>query len=97
MARTPCIAYRGSKQAIAPEIIRAIKALCPNAIYFYDLFGGGGAITVAALQSNYFKKVFYNEYDAPFTQVGQIKKQALNASGKTRQIKSKMEKLYWNK
>lgn len=63
MARTPCIAYRGSKQAIAPEIIRAIKALCPNAIYFYDLFGGGGAITVAALQSNYFKKVFYNEYD----------------------------------
>lgn len=63
MARTPCIPYRGSKQAIAPEIIKSIKALCPNAIYFYDLFGGGGAITVAALQSNYFKKVFYNEYD----------------------------------
>ena len=37
------IPYRGSKKAIANELIKHI----PPADHFYDLFGGGGAITCA--------------------------------------------------
>jgi site-specific DNA-adenine methylase len=33
----------------------------PGCKYFYDLFGGGGAISFEALQRRRFKKVFYNE------------------------------------
>jgi site-specific DNA-adenine methylase len=52
----------GSKRKIAKEIVKFIKDRHPNAIYFYDLFGGGGAITLEALNQGF--KVIYNEYNS---------------------------------
>lgn len=57
------IPYKGSKRDIAVELIEVMHNLKPQAKYFYDLFGGGGAITIAAIKSGYFEKVFYNEKD----------------------------------
>jgi site-specific DNA-adenine methylase len=51
----------GSKRKIAPKIMDYICAQNPNAKYFYDLFGGGGATSFEALQRPQFKKVIYNE------------------------------------
>lgn len=51
--------YKGSKNAIAEKIISAL----PPAEHFYDLFGGGGAITHCALLSGKYKHVHYNEID----------------------------------
>ena len=55
------IPYMGSKRAIALKIVRVLHHLKPQAEYFYDLFGGGGSITAAAVQFGY--KVIYNEYN----------------------------------
>lgn len=49
--------YLGSKNKIARKIIDIL----PSAEYFYDCFGGGGAITHCAFLSNKFKKIIYNE------------------------------------
>lgn len=49
--------YKGSKNKIAQKIIQNI----PASTYFYDLFGGGGAITHCALLSGKFKYVHYND------------------------------------
>lgn len=49
--------YKGSKNTIANKIIFSL----PNAEVFIDLFGGGGAITHAAMLSCKFDKVIYNE------------------------------------
>ena len=54
--------YMGSKRKIAKNIVKFIKERHPNAIYFYDLFGGGGAITLEALKQGF--KVIYNEYNS---------------------------------
>ena len=35
----------------------------PNCKYFYDLFGGGGAISFQALQHKNIQQVYYNEID----------------------------------
>ena len=35
----------------------------PNAKYFYDLFGGGGAMSFDALQRPQLKQVFYVKTD----------------------------------
>ena len=51
------IPYKGSKNKIAKNII----AQLPSATHFYDLFGGGGAITHCALLSGKYKYVHYNE------------------------------------
>jgi site-specific DNA-adenine methylase len=51
----------GSKRKIAPKIMDYICAQNPNAKYFYDLFGGGGAISFEALQRKQFQRVVYNE------------------------------------
>lgn len=51
--------YKGSKNAIAEKIISAL----PPAEHFYDLFGGGGAISHCALLSGKYKYVHYNELD----------------------------------
>lgn len=51
--------YKGSKNAIAEKIISAL----PPAEHFYDLFGGGGAITHCAVLSGKYKYVHYNELD----------------------------------
>lgn len=49
--------YMGSKSRIAEWIIDNL----PPAEHFYDLFGGGGAITHCALLSGKYKYVHYNE------------------------------------
>lgn len=51
------IPYKGSKNKIAKNII----AQLPSAKHFYDLFGGGGAITHCALLSGKYEFVHYNE------------------------------------
>ena len=51
------IPYKGSKNKIAENII----AQLPPAKHFYDLFGGGGAMTHCALLSGKYDVVHYNE------------------------------------
>ena len=53
--------YMGSKRKLAPEILNYIIQQNPNCKYFYDLFGGGGAISFMALQYPQIKQVFYDE------------------------------------
>lgn len=49
--------YQGSKNKVAKDIIEQL----PPAEHFYDLFGGGGAITHCAVLSGKYKYVHYNE------------------------------------
>ena len=51
--------YMGSKSSVAGKIIESL----PSADSFVDLFGGGGAITHAAVLSGKYKNVYYNEID----------------------------------
>lgn len=53
------IPYVGSKNKIAEKIIDKL----PPAKHFYDLFGGGGAMTHCALLSGKYKYVHYNEFN----------------------------------
>ena len=53
------IPYKGSKNKIAKNIIEQL----PSAKHFYDLFGGGGAMTHCALLSGKYKYVHYNEFN----------------------------------
>lgn len=53
------IPYKGSKNKIAESIL----AQLPSAKHFYDLFGGGGAMTHCALLSGKYKYVHYNEFN----------------------------------
>lgn len=53
------IPYTGNKQAIAEDLMHVMLKYKPNAKYFYDLFGGGGAMSFCAMR--YGLKVFYNE------------------------------------
>nr|DAL49475.1 MAG TPA_asm: DNA adenine methylase [Caudoviricetes sp.] len=54
-----CLIYTGSKEIIAGALLKEIHKHSPNAKYFFDLFGGGGAMSVQALASGL--KVYYNE------------------------------------
>lgn len=58
MEGIPCM---GSKRRLAKAIIDYIILHNPNAKYFYDLFGGGCAISLEALKRKQFKEVYYNE------------------------------------
>lgn len=58
MTGIPCM---GSKRKLAPDLILHMANATPNAKHFYDLFGGGGAMSFAALQSGFFESVHYNE------------------------------------
>jgi hypothetical protein len=49
--------YKGSKSSICDELLKRL----PNAENFYDLFGGGGAVSHAAALSGKYKNVTYNE------------------------------------
>ena len=49
--------YKGSKNSIAAEII----SILPPAKHFYDIFGGGGAMTHAAALSGKYQYIHYNE------------------------------------
>jgi len=51
------IPYQGNKKKIAHEILNQI----PSANNFYDLFGGGGAVTKAASELDKWKTIHYNE------------------------------------
>lgn len=55
------IPYMGSKRKLVSKIISHIKKYNPNCKYFYDLFGGGGAVSLEALK--HFENVYYNELD----------------------------------
>lgn len=59
MARKYGMPYKGSKNAIAEKLIEVL----PPAEHFYDLLGGGGAISHCALLSGKYKYVHYNELD----------------------------------
>ena len=53
------IPYMGSKRKIAKELFTKMLEIKPNAKYFFDLFGGGGAMSFTALQLGL--EVHYNE------------------------------------
>jgi len=53
----------GSKRKLAPKIIKKILNDNTNTKYFYDLFGGGGAISFYVSNNYPNIKVFYNEYN----------------------------------
>jgi len=55
--------YMGSKRKLAPKIIKKILNDNHNTKYFYDLFGGGGAISFYVANNYLDIKVFYNEYN----------------------------------
>jgi hypothetical protein len=52
--------YQGSKSSICDELLQQI----PKAAHFYDLFGGGGAVSHAALLNGRWEQVYYNEIDS---------------------------------
>ena len=56
------IPYMGSKKKLAKKIVDYIVQNNPNMKYFYDLFGGGGAISFEMLKRPGIK-VIYNEFD----------------------------------
>lgn len=51
--------YKGSKNRIAKFVIDRL----PDGDVFVDLFGGGGAITHAAVLSGKYKRIIYNDID----------------------------------
>lgn len=53
--------YMGSKRKLSQKIVDEILNANPNTKYFYDLFGGGGAVSFEAVQRPRIEKVFYNE------------------------------------
>jgi len=53
----------GSKRKLSSKIIDKILEDNPNCKYIYDLFGGGGAISLEASQRDNIEAVFYNELD----------------------------------
>lgn len=55
------LVYMGSKRTIAKRIVEVIHKMHPNAFAFYDMFGGGGAMSYYAKQCGY--DVLYNELD----------------------------------
>lgn len=55
------ILYLGSKRKISYDILSIIASKAPHARYFFDLFGGGGAMSFNARANGY--EVYYNELD----------------------------------
>ncbi len=55
----PAMPYMGSKRKLANKILNAIYQTVGDFDTLYDLFGGGGAMSVAALRAGH--EVFYNE------------------------------------
>lgn len=53
----------GSKRKIAKDVLDKCLELAPETKYFYDLFGGGGAISFEALQRDQIQEVFYNDFN----------------------------------
>lgn len=59
MAKNYGLPYQGSKSSICDELLKQL----PKADHFYDLFGGGGAVSHAAVLNQKWKLVHYNEID----------------------------------
>lgn len=57
------IPYMGSKRKLAPEILNVITSRHGQITDFYDLCGGGGAVSFTAI-NNYRFKVHYNELNS---------------------------------
>lgn len=57
------IPYMGSKRKLAGDILKVITGRHKNITDFYDLFGGGGAVSFSAL-NNYTFNVHYNELNS---------------------------------
>lgn len=74
--------YVGSKNLIAEQIIDLI----PSCKHFYDLFGGGGAITHCAVLSGKWDTVHYNDFDSQTVEYFQ---KALNGKWDTNRIYSR--------
>ena len=55
--------YMGSKRKLSKKLIDFMLKENPNAKYFYDLFGGGGAMSFEALQRPQINQAFYNEFN----------------------------------
>lgn len=55
----PSMPYMGSKRKLANKILNAIYRTIGDFDTLYDLFGGGGAMSIAALRAGH--EVFYNE------------------------------------
>ena len=60
--------YKGSKSKIAEWLIEQL----PKAKHFYDLFGGGGAISHCAVLSRKYEVVHYNELNPLICKAFQI-------------------------
>lgn len=59
----PSIPYMGNKRKLATRIINTIIDIKGNDFkHFYDLFGGGGSVSIASLNL-WGKTVHYNEYN----------------------------------
>jgi 16S rRNA G966 N2-methylase RsmD len=63
------IPYMGSKRKLAHDIVSVIMQDNPQCKYFYDLFGGGGAISFEALEWPNIETVIYNEIDTAITEL----------------------------
>jgi len=76
------IPYVGSKRSIAAELL----AVMPSAEHFYDLFGGGGAVTEAAAKLQYegifkpWKKWQHIHYNEINTGVYELNKKIWNGT-----------------
>lgn len=55
------IPYKGSKRKISHLILQELRSHAPHAKYFYDMFGGGGAMALNAHYNGY--TTHYNELD----------------------------------
>lgn len=59
--------YIGSKEMIAPNILQTIAKYQPNATHAFDLFGGGGSMSLAMVASGL--TTTYNELKADMPQI----------------------------
>ena len=55
-----CIVYRGGKKRVAKKIIDCL----PRGELFVDVFGGSGCVSTAAVRSDKYKQVVYNDLDS---------------------------------
>lgn len=63
------IPYMGSKRKLAKRINDFILGRHPECRYFYDLFGGGGAISFDAVQRPQLERVHYNELNTAIVEL----------------------------
>ena len=55
-----CISYRGGKKRVAKKIVECL----PRGELFVDVFGGSGCVSTAAVRSDKYNQVVYNDLDS---------------------------------